>query len=68
MAYWEGHLEYWIPKPEMASKSDYTEPVKWLAALRELSPTSYQRLLTQWRIKHKQRRNLWKALEKIGLS
>ena len=68
MAYWEGHLEYWIPKPEMASKSDYTEPAKWLAALRELSPTSYQRLLSQWRIQHKQRRNLWKALEKIGLS
>ena len=68
MAYWEVHLEYWIPKPEMASKSDYTEPAKWLAALRELSPTSYQNLLAQWRIQHKQRRNLWKALEKIGLS
>ena len=68
MAYWEGHLEYWIPKPEMASKSDYTEQARWLAALRELSPTSYQRLLAEWRIQHKQRRNLWKALEKIGLS
>jgi protease II len=52
----------------MASKSDYTEPAKWLAALRELSPTSYQHLLAEWRIQHKQRRNLWKALEKIGLS
>ncbi len=68
MAYWQGHLELWIPQPETVRKSDYTEQAEWLAALRELSPSSYQRLLAQWRVQHKQRRNLWKALEQRGLS
>jgi len=68
MAYWQNHLDRWIPQPETARKSDYTEQAKWVAALCELSPTAYQNLLTQWRVQHKQRRNLWKALEKLGLS
>ena len=67
MTYWQNHLNLWIPQPETAHKSDYTEQAKWLLALRELSPTIYKNLLAQWRIKHKQRRNLWKALEQMGL-
>jgi hypothetical protein len=68
MAYWQNHLDHWIPQPETARKSDYTEQAKWVAALRELSPTAYKHLLAQWRVQHKQRRNLWKALEQMGLS
>jgi hypothetical protein len=68
MAYWQSRLDLWIPQPETARKSDYTEQAKWVAALRELSPTAYKHLLAQWRLQHKQRRNLWKALEQMGLS
>jgi len=68
MTYWQNHLDLWIPQPETAHKSDYTQQANWLLALRELSPTIYKNLLAQWRIKHKQRRNLWKALEQMGLS
>ena len=68
MAYWQSHLDFWIPQPETARRSDYTEQAKWVAAWRELSPTAYQHLLAQWRVQHKQRRNLWKALAQMGLS
>ncbi len=68
MAYWQSHLDSWIPQPETAYKSDYSEQAKWVAAWRELSPTAYQNLLGQWRVQHKKRRNLWKALADMGLS
>ncbi|MGK7876678.1 MAG: hypothetical protein AB4426_26315 [Xenococcaceae cyanobacterium] len=68
MSYWQSHLDHWIPQPETARKSDYTEQAKWVTALRELSPTAYKGLLAQWRVQHKRRRNLWKALEQMGLS
>ncbi|HEY9872682.1 MAG TPA: hypothetical protein V6D12_04570 [Candidatus Obscuribacterales bacterium] len=67
MAYWQNHLDQWIPQPETARKSDYTEQAKWMSALREISPTAFDNLLAKWRIQHKQRRNLWKALEQFGL-
>ncbi len=68
MSYWQNYLDRWIPQPETARKSDYTEQAKWVAAWRELSPTAYKHLLAQWRVQHKQRRNLWKALARMGLS
>ncbi len=68
MAYWEWHLDHWIPKPETAQRSDYRQQAKWVAAWRELSPTAYQNLLAQWRVEHKKRRNLWKALAQMGFS
>ncbi len=68
MAYWELHLDRWIPKPETAQRSDYRQQAKWVAAWRELSPTAYQNLLAQWRVEHKKRRNLWKALAQMGFS
>lgn len=68
MTYWQNHLDSWIPQPELARKPVYTEHATWVAALREISPTAYDRLLTQWRVKYKQRRNLWQALGSMGLS
>lgn len=40
---------------------------EWMAALRELAPHAYDALSEQWRVAHKRRRNLWKALEQAGL-
>ena len=66
MAYWKEHLQNFVPKPEMAQKSDYTEHAHWMAALKELAPRNYETLLDRWRVEHRRRRNLWKAMGKMG--
>jgi hypothetical protein len=68
MAYWQTHLQHLVPRPEEAQKSDYTAHAQWLAALRELSPLSYEALLKKWQVEHHRRRNLWAALARLGLS
>lgn len=67
MNYWKTHLHHFVPKPESAHKSDYTEHVRWMIALKELSPQSYETLLAQWRTAHQRRSNLWKAMQQMGL-
>lgn len=67
MNYWKTHLQDFVPKPESASKSDYTNHAKWMVALKELSPQNYETLLAQWRNEHQRRSNLWKAMKQVGL-
>jgi hypothetical protein len=66
--YWQNNLVIWIPDPGKARNSHYGEQARWMAALQEVSPSAYQSLLAQWRINHKRRRNLWKAMEQKGLN
>ncbi|NER25819.1 MAG: hypothetical protein F6J96_35020 [Symploca sp. SIO1C2] len=65
--YWKTNLQEFVPQPEFAQKSDYTEHAHWMVALKELSPNDYQALLEQWRVAHQRRRNLWKAMKQEGL-
>jgi len=67
MNYWKIHLQNFVPKPESASKSDYTVHAKWMVALKELSPKNYETLLSEWRNNHQRRSNLWKAMKQVGL-
>ncbi len=67
MDYWKTHLHHFIPDPKSAHKSDYTQHARWMAAMKELAPTSYQTLLAQWHTDHARRSNLWKAMKKAGL-
>ncbi len=67
MAYWKKNLQNLVPKPELAQKSIYTQQANWMAALRELVPHEYALLLNKWRVDHQRRRNLWKAMAKMGL-
>ncbi|MCY7286459.1 MAG: hypothetical protein LH679_24195 [Cyanobacteria bacterium CAN_BIN43] len=67
MTYWQTNLHNLAPKPAAVSKSDYTAIVRWMAALKELSPSDYQSLRNQWRVTHQRRSNLWKAMEQAGL-
>jgi len=67
MTYWKEHLHNFVPKPEMAANSVYTEHARWMAALKELAPRSYEALLDTWRVDHRRRRNLWAAMENMGL-
>ncbi|MBV8883815.1 MAG: hypothetical protein JO235_07420 [Chroococcidiopsidaceae cyanobacterium CP_BM_RX_35] len=68
MDYWRKHLHHFVPKPESARKSDYTEHAHWMAALKELSPQNYETLLARWRTDHQRRSNLWKAMNQARLS
>ena len=47
MNYWKTHLPIFVPKPEFAVESDYTNHAQWMVALKELSPQSYETLLAQ---------------------
>jgi hypothetical protein len=67
MGYWKAYLQNFVPKPENAHKSDYTQHAHWMAALRELAPQKYETLLEKWRVDHHRRRNLWKAMSELGL-
>jgi hypothetical protein len=68
MNYWKMYLHLFVPKPEFAEKSDYTSHAKWMMALRELSPQDYKTILSQWKLLHHRRINLWKAMNQMGLS
>lgn len=68
MNYWKTHLQNFVPKPESASKSDYTSHAQWMLALKELSPQNYETLLAEWRNVHQRRSNLWKAMKQMGLT
>lgn len=67
MAFWEEHLQEFVPSPKDVHKSDYSRHAEWMAALKELAPRTYESLLDQWRVEHERRRNLWKAMEVRGL-
>lgn len=62
IAYWRKYLQNFVPQPESAKGSDYSEHARWMSALQELAPQSYNNLLAEWRVKHQRRINLWKAL------
>ena len=67
ISYWREHLHNFIPQPSLAQKSNYTQHVQWMAALKELNSHTYEILLKQWRVDHKRRSNLWKAMNEAGL-
>ncbi len=67
MGYWKAYLQNFVPRPEAAQKSDYTQHARWMAALRELAPDRYEVLLKKWQVDHHRRRNLWQAMSKMGL-
>ncbi|MUG97203.1 hypothetical protein F7734_34675 [Scytonema sp. UIC 10036] len=67
MVFWTAQLHNFVPKPENAQKSDYTNHAQWMAALKELNPQAYGALLAQWKTEHQRRRNLWKAMGELGL-
>lgn len=58
---WEQHLHTLVPSPG-TSGSSYRESALWMKALWELSPVSYENLLTRWKTGFRRRRNLWKDM------
>jgi len=60
--FWKGNAARLVPEPEH-STGDYSDCANWLAALHTLDSASYRKILEAWKLKHRRRRNLWKALE-----
>lgn len=67
MAYWQANLHNFVPRPDSSQSSDYTRNAQWMSALKELAPQNYDSLLSQWKVQHKRRPNLWKAMRNLGL-
>ena len=68
MNYWKVNLHQFVPKPELVQNAEYTKHAQWMVALKELSPQDYETLLAQWKLVHKRRINLWKAMKQMGVS
>jgi hypothetical protein len=68
MNYWKVNLHQFVPKPESVQNGEYTNHAQWMVALKELSPENYETLLGQWKVAHKRRINLWKAMKQMGVS
>jgi hypothetical protein len=64
---WKSHMAHLMPDPARAEKSVYTLHARWLAALNELDPQAYRKLINQWKESHKRRTNLWKAIREHRL-
>lgn len=60
--FWKRNAARLVPEPEH-SAGDYSDCADWLAALHILDSASYKKILKAWKLKHRRRRNLWKALE-----
>ena len=67
MDYWQAHLHNWVPRPETAQQSNYDHHAEWMVALHEVAPSAYETLIAKWHVDHHRRRNLWKAMETVGL-
>ncbi len=64
---WESCAVHLVPDPAQAENSVYTRHARWLAALNELDPPAYRKLINRWKEIHKRRRNLWKAIQEHRL-
>jgi hypothetical protein len=65
---WRENIAKIIPNPADARNSVYDFYALWLGMVNELDPKAYEDILTRWKTEHKRRKNLWKAIEKRGLS
>jgi hypothetical protein len=65
--FWRRNAARLVPDPAQAGGSEYSECADWLKAVFELNPKEFQRIVQRWRVEHKRRRNLWKAIAERGL-
>ena len=64
---WRAQFHSLIPDPKQAQHSNYQTHVRWMQALQEINSEAYQQKLSEWKILHKRRSNLWKEFHKQGL-
>jgi len=62
---WKQNVVKLLPDPSNAHKSVYEEHALWLAVVKEQNPSAYQKVIDKWKIDHKRRKNLWKAIRNM---
>jgi hypothetical protein len=62
---WRRHLHLLVPPPG-ESGSQYRESAHWMKALSEVNRSSYDNLLSAWKLAHRRRRNLWQDMKQAG--
>jgi len=67
LAFWKRNAALLVPDPAHAGGSDYTRCAEWLAVVLDLDPPTYTRILQDWSVRHRRRRNLWQALREKRL-
>ena len=60
--FWKRNVAQFVPDPEH-SAGDYRDCAEWPAVLRDFDPLACGKMLKQWKIEHRRRKNLWKILE-----
>jgi hypothetical protein len=66
MAFWKRNAARLVPDPANCP-AGYGHAADWLAAVKELDREEFTRILADWRVKHRRRRNLWKEVSGRGL-
>ena len=64
--FWKRNAAQFVPDPEH-SAGDYQDCAEWLAVLRDFDPPACGKMLEQWKIAHRRRKNLWAILERAKL-
>lgn len=64
--FWRRHAPHLVPDPATAN-GYYDDCAEWLAAVFELDPVAYQRIVRGWATAHARRKNLWLAIRKRRL-
>ena len=64
--FWKRSATRLVPDPEH-SAGNYDDCAEWLAVLRDFDPRSCEKILQEWTLAHRRRKNLWKVLERAKL-
>jgi hypothetical protein len=64
--FWKRSAARFVPDPEH-SAGNYDNCAEWLAVLRDFDPLSCEKILQEWKLAHRRRKNLWKVLERAKL-
>jgi len=67
LEFWKRNAARLVPDPGRTGGSDYTACAEWLAVVFHLDPPTYTRILQDWSVRHRRRRNLWQALREKRL-
>ena len=62
LEFWRRHAASLMPDPATAPGSNYDDCAEWLAAVFELDPAAYRRVVQGWAGPHARRKNLWLAI------
>ena len=64
--FWKRHAAWLVPDPEH-SAGDYRDCAEWLAVLHDFDAPACKKIVEQWKLTHRRRKNLWNTLERAKL-